>query len=65
MQYLHLLILIATLTSKRVVRRIIRVAEHHVDVSTLDADIIGWLTVMTRCDDHKLITAYARSTFAS
>lgn len=62
MHYLHLLILIATLASQRIVRRIIR-HESPIDVSTLDADVIGWINIMSTCHDHSIITSYAKATF--
>lgn len=60
MSYLHLLIMIAIVQGQRIVRRLVRAA---VVPQPLDADIEGWLLIMTTCDDHNAITSYARSTF--
>lgn len=59
MSYLHLIIAIAIINGMRVVRRLIRPSTP----CTVDADMIGWLNLLATCDDHAVITSYARSTF--
>ena len=58
MEYIKLLIMIAVIRGTRVVRRIIRPP-----AEPLDADVVGWINILTTCDDHAVITHYAKVTF--
>jgi len=62
MEYIKLIIMIAIIRGRKVVRRLIR-HESPIDVSSLDEDVIGWINLMATCDDHAIITHYAKVTF--
>lgn len=61
MEYLFLLILIATINSSRVVRRIVRTAGYYPDALGSDADVIAWVNIMVTSTDHAVITTHARN----
>ena len=60
MDYLYILILIAAISSARVVRRLIRPLA---TVQPLDPEIADWIRLLTTCDDHAVITHYAKVSF--
>jgi hypothetical protein len=60
MHYIKLLLMIAIISGKRIVRRLVRPT---IETAPIDRDIMGWVRMMETCDDHAIITSYARSTF--